>query len=214
MRRARKKRNKAKPKSALSSFMLFVVKNRPEIVASTDPPMTFRETGRVLGQKWRALSDLDRQPYIDLASADRQRFINETTAYKAGTAQRALDAREKRAKLKHNRVLENSIVNGIRDAITTHRPVPAKKQKKPLPKRQAVAIYVSDYITDLLTTATPPEDEDMVIDGDGMPVSQSAFIEKILVKWSASPDLQTKYAAKALTDVVRFDAELAAYNTK
>ena len=214
MRRERKRRNRDKPKSALSSFMLFVVQTRPAIVASTTPPMTFRETGRVLGQKWRALSEDERAPFVALAAQDRDRFVRETHEYDNGASARVATAKAERDARKQKRAIENSVVNGIRDAINASRlTTTVKKIKKPIAKRSGVAMFVADKILDIIGAATPPTDVDLLVGGDGMPVSQTAFINKAVAIWQESPSIQTRYTGLAEADSARYEQEFTAYTT-
>ena len=39
------------------------------------------QVGKVLGEKWKALSEKQRKPYEDKAVADKQRYENEKAAY-------------------------------------------------------------------------------------------------------------------------------------
>lgn len=82
------KKTKAKkdpnaPKRSLSAYMFFANENR-EDVRSDNPGITFGQIGKVLGERWKALSDEDRKPYGEKAEQDKKRYEAEMEAFKAG----------------------------------------------------------------------------------------------------------------------------------
>jgi hypothetical protein len=56
--------------------MFFSTKTRPTIVAEF-PDMPFGDVGKTVGERWRALTDQERQPYLDRAEEDKQRYAEE-----------------------------------------------------------------------------------------------------------------------------------------
>ncbi len=48
--------------------------------------IAFGEVGKKLGEKWKALTAEERAPYDAQAAADKERFVREDKAYKAGGA--------------------------------------------------------------------------------------------------------------------------------
>jgi hypothetical protein len=48
--------------------------------------IAFGEVGKKLGEKWKALTAEERAPYDAQAAADKERFMREDKAYKAGGA--------------------------------------------------------------------------------------------------------------------------------
>ncbi len=64
------------PKWPLSAFMHFSLSNR-EMIKKDNPTATFGQLGKILGTKWNNLSPTEKQPYIELAALDKQRYLNE-----------------------------------------------------------------------------------------------------------------------------------------
>ena len=56
------KEEKAKPKRAPNAYMMFCKKTRPEIIKE-NPDITFTDTGKKLGEMWRALTDDEKKKY-------------------------------------------------------------------------------------------------------------------------------------------------------
>ncbi|KAL4969546.1 high-mobility group nucleosome-binding protein [Aspergillus stella-maris] len=79
----RKKKDPNAPKRGLSAYMFFANDNR-EKVREENPGITFGQVGKMLGEKWKALSDKDRKPYEDKAATDKKRYEDEKAAYQAG----------------------------------------------------------------------------------------------------------------------------------
>jgi hypothetical protein len=84
VKKSRTKKDKDAPKRALSAYMFFSQDNR-EKVKSENPAATFGEIGRILGAKWKEMSDAQKQPYNDMADRDKARASTEKTAYKSAT---------------------------------------------------------------------------------------------------------------------------------
>lgn len=72
------------PKKAQSAYMLFCNEQRP-VVKEENPTATFGEMGKLLGARWKELSEDDKAPYSQKAEQDKQRYAQENTAYKNGT---------------------------------------------------------------------------------------------------------------------------------
>ncbi|KZV88553.1 hypothetical protein EXIGLDRAFT_839152 [Exidia glandulosa HHB12029] len=60
------------PKRALSAYMFFVQAER-ETVKEENPDAGFGELGKLLGARWKEMSDKDKKPYTELAEADKKR---------------------------------------------------------------------------------------------------------------------------------------------
>ncbi|BCS22451.1 high-mobility group nucleosome-binding protein [Aspergillus puulaauensis] len=78
----RKKKDPNAPKRGLSAYMFFANDNRDK-VREENPGITFGQVGKMLGEKWKALSDKDRKPYEDKAATDKKRYEDEKAAYQA-----------------------------------------------------------------------------------------------------------------------------------
>jgi hypothetical protein len=84
-RRIRRLLRKGRPKTANSTFMLFVSDERPKVVQDF-PGITFKEIGRELGFRWKKLDDTLRAPYLEKAKLDRIRFNAELAKWKIDEA--------------------------------------------------------------------------------------------------------------------------------
>ncbi|KAL9054341.1 MAG: hypothetical protein Q9162_004215 [Coniocarpon cinnabarinum] len=69
----------------LSAYMFFANEQRDKVRAD-NPELKFGEVGKVLGQKWKELSEAQRAPYEKKAAADKKRYEDEKAAWLAGTA--------------------------------------------------------------------------------------------------------------------------------
>lgn len=78
----RRKKDPNAPKRALSAYMFFANENR-DIVRSENPDVTFGQIGRLLGERWKALTAEDKQPYEAKAEADKKRYESEKELYNA-----------------------------------------------------------------------------------------------------------------------------------
>ncbi|OJJ60896.1 hypothetical protein ASPSYDRAFT_87465 [Aspergillus sydowii CBS 593.65] len=79
----RRKKDPNAPKRGLSAYMFFANDNRDK-VREENPGISFGQVGKMLGEKWKALSDKDRKPYEDKAATDKKRYEDEKAAYQAG----------------------------------------------------------------------------------------------------------------------------------
>ncbi|KAI9261758.1 high mobility group box domain-containing protein [Sporodiniella umbellata] len=78
-RSRRAKKDPAAPKRGLSAYMFFSQDNRA-VVKEENPNATFGEIGKLLGEKWKNLTDDEKKPYNDKAEADKKRYEDEKAA--------------------------------------------------------------------------------------------------------------------------------------
>jgi len=78
----KKPKDPEQPKRARGSFVFFTFDERPNVMAEF-PGIKFVEMGTILGERWRALSNEEKQKYEDLAQEDKQRFNKEMEEYSA-----------------------------------------------------------------------------------------------------------------------------------
>merc|ERR1719352_1138343 len=80
-----KKKKKAKdpnkPKRAMVAFMYFSIDQRPE-VQKRQPELKIADVSKVLGQRWRNMTDSQKSKYDAKAAADKKRYEKEMKAYK------------------------------------------------------------------------------------------------------------------------------------
>ncbi|KAI7891561.1 high mobility group box domain-containing protein [Mucor mucedo] len=79
-----KKKRKAKkdpsaPKRGLSAYMFFSQDQR-STVKEESPDATFGQIGKILGEKWKSMTDEQKKPYVDKAEADKKRYESEKAA--------------------------------------------------------------------------------------------------------------------------------------
>ncbi|KAK5773840.1 high-mobility group nucleosome-binding protein PWA37_003813 [Arxiozyma heterogenica] len=79
---SRRKKDPNAPKRALSAYMFFANENR-DIIKSENPDVSFGQVGKLLGEKWKALSPEEREPYEAKAKADKRRYESEKELYLA-----------------------------------------------------------------------------------------------------------------------------------
>jgi len=82
-KKKRTKKDPNAPKRGLSAYMFFANEQR-ENVRAENPGIAFGQVGKVLGERWKALSDKQRGPYEAKAAADKKRYEEEKAAYQAG----------------------------------------------------------------------------------------------------------------------------------
>lgn len=74
--------NAKKVKRPLSGYMYFCKEKRPALAAE-HPDMKMVELSKMLGQMWKELSDEEKRPFDDLATADKRRYEDEVKGNKA-----------------------------------------------------------------------------------------------------------------------------------
>jgi len=79
----KKKKDPNAPKRGLSAYMFFANEQR-ENVRAENPGIAFGQVGKVLGERWKALSEKQRGPYEAKAVTDKKRYEDEKAAYQAG----------------------------------------------------------------------------------------------------------------------------------
>ncbi|KAJ5674193.1 non-histone chromosomal protein 6 [Penicillium macrosclerotiorum] len=78
----RRKKDPNAPKRGLSAYMFFANDTRDK-VREENPGISFGQVGKMLGDKWKALSDTERKPFEEKAVADKKRYEEEKAAYQA-----------------------------------------------------------------------------------------------------------------------------------
>ncbi|EIW68534.1 hypothetical protein TREMEDRAFT_32029 [Tremella mesenterica DSM 1558] len=81
-RAPKEKKDPNAPKRGLSAYMFFVQDYRPKI-KNDHPDVSFGETGKLLGEKWKAMSAAEKKPFEDLAAKDKLRAEKDKKAYLA-----------------------------------------------------------------------------------------------------------------------------------
>lgn len=76
--KSKKKKDKNAPKKALSAFIFFGNEKRPALMAEG---RSITECGSALGALWKELSEEEKKPYQEKATADKERYQTELAAY-------------------------------------------------------------------------------------------------------------------------------------
>ena len=69
------------PKRSAGAYVFFTNEFRPTIWKE-NPDLKFVEIGRILGERWRALTPKEKEPYEEKATLDKARYQKEMQAYK------------------------------------------------------------------------------------------------------------------------------------
>ncbi|KAI8067538.1 putative high-mobility group non-histone chromosomal protein, partial [Gongronella butleri] len=76
----RSKKDPNAPKRGLSAYMFFSQDKREQVKAE-NPNVSFGQIGKILGEKWGAMSEADKKPYVQKAEKDKARYEAEKAAY-------------------------------------------------------------------------------------------------------------------------------------
>ncbi|KAK6203519.1 uncharacterized protein RJT21DRAFT_82335 [Scheffersomyces amazonensis] len=77
---SRKKKDPNAPKRSLSAYMFFANENR-DIVRAENPGISFGQVGKLLGEKWKALTADEKTPYENKADNDKKRYEKEKAEF-------------------------------------------------------------------------------------------------------------------------------------
>lgn len=78
-KKTKKEKNPNAPKKPLSSYFLFV-KKMTATVKDTNPAIQPKDVAKTLGSMWKAMSDEEKLPYTQQATADRERYQAENAS--------------------------------------------------------------------------------------------------------------------------------------
>ena len=78
--RASKKKQKTGPKRATTAYFYYAGEMR-ERVKAENPDLKITEMAKVIGAKWKALSDDEKQKYNDMAEKDKERYAAEKATW-------------------------------------------------------------------------------------------------------------------------------------
>ncbi|KAI7874270.1 high mobility group box domain-containing protein [Mucor mucedo] len=80
-KKKRTKKDPSAPKRGLSAYMFFSQASRAQ-VKEDNPDATFGQIGKLLGEKWKGMTDEDKKPFHEKAEKDKQRYEDEKAALK------------------------------------------------------------------------------------------------------------------------------------
>ncbi|RLM99672.1 FACT complex subunit SSRP1-B-like [Panicum miliaceum] len=85
-KKAKRKKDPNAPKRAMVPFMYFSKAERANI-KNSNPELTTTEIAKKLGERWQKMTAEERQPYVAQSRADKQRYEQESAAYRGAGAQ-------------------------------------------------------------------------------------------------------------------------------
>ena len=85
------KKDPTKPKQGLSAYIIFTSEIR-EQTKKENPTMPMTELSKVMGTKWKALSDEEKAPYIAKSEADKARAKDEIAAWESAKSDTSSDS--------------------------------------------------------------------------------------------------------------------------
>jgi hypothetical protein len=80
VKKAKKKKDPDAPKKNKSSYIFYCSDVRA-VITKENPGLKSKEIVSEMGRQWRETSDKDKQKYIDLASIDKERYIDDMKTY-------------------------------------------------------------------------------------------------------------------------------------
>ncbi|XP_062230944.1 FACT complex subunit SSRP1-B-like isoform X3 [Phragmites australis] len=84
-RKPKKKKDPNAPKRAIAPFMYFSKAERANI-KSSNPELATTEIAKKLGERWQKMTAEERQPYVEQSQVDKQRYAEESAAYRSAAA--------------------------------------------------------------------------------------------------------------------------------
>nr|AAR08136.1 high mobility group box protein HMGB2 [Suberites domuncula] len=79
----KKQKDKTKPKRSLTAFLFFCSEERPKM-KEKNPGSSVGDLAKLLGAKWKGMSEDDKQPFSDMAQDDKDRYNDEMALWKKG----------------------------------------------------------------------------------------------------------------------------------
>ena len=80
IKKRKKEKKQNEPKKPKSAFMCFHEASRKTIV-DQNPGISFPDVGKKMGAMWNAMSDAEKAPFVELHTADKQRYATELEVY-------------------------------------------------------------------------------------------------------------------------------------
>lgn len=77
----KRKEKKDGPKRGKSAYIFFSQEERLKVMKE-QPSLSITEASKVIGARWKELTDADKQPYQEMAAKDKARYEAEKAALK------------------------------------------------------------------------------------------------------------------------------------
>jgi len=82
-KKARKEKDPNAPKRARTPYIIFATEERPK-AKEANPNLGFGQLTKVVSDKWKAMSDAEKAPYVEKAAKDKERYASDIKNYKGG----------------------------------------------------------------------------------------------------------------------------------
>lgn len=184
----RKKKDPNAPKRAMTAFMYFSNASRAKI-KEDNPEMSFGDIGKMVGQKYKALSTEDRAIYDDKAAKDKERYKEQMANYSEPEQSDDDDDSDKESK-------------GSKGKKVTKKKGKAKKDPN-APKR-ALTAYM--YFSKAMRAKIKEENPEFSFGDMGKEIGKRYR--------ELSSEEMAVYVAKAAEDKLRYKNAMANYNSK
>jgi len=92
-KKQKKKKDKNAPKKNMTAFLIFSNAERPKVMEE-NKEAGVAGWGKILGEKWKALSEEEKEPWQEKAKEDKARYEEEMEKYKAEKAARVAAGEE------------------------------------------------------------------------------------------------------------------------
>jgi len=79
-KKRKRERDPDQPKAALNAYLFYMKENR-QTIKKENPGLKTTDISRKIGELWRALTDAEKKPYVDLALEDKKRYQEQMTVY-------------------------------------------------------------------------------------------------------------------------------------
>ncbi|CAO3598525.1 unnamed protein product [Absidia cylindrospora] len=117
-RRKRVIKDKNAPKKNYSSYLHFCDEQRP-LLTKEHPTFNQPELAKLLGEKWKALSDEDKKPYQKVATQDKERYDQEMANYTPPDVNDVTPVVDKKVKSKSTKPAAESMTDTVPEPIAT-----------------------------------------------------------------------------------------------
>lgn len=97
------------PARARTAYLIFSEETRATLKDEDGKPYGFTESGKIVGEKWRSLSEEGKAKYYEAAKEDKKRFVEEMKAFDPNFVERAPPEEVKDDLQRHMIGLEDAI---------------------------------------------------------------------------------------------------------
>ena len=77
--------DRRKPKKAMSAYLWFVQEYQPQVI-KMNPNIHFNDVMKLVGEKWKLMSNEEKEPYVELSKLDQKRYYCEEKQLNGGAS--------------------------------------------------------------------------------------------------------------------------------